>query len=361
MFRRRRTAGGPTLTVPGFVDLKLIARGVFSTVYRAHQAAMRRTVALKVLDTNLVDQRDLRRFTRECQAVGRLTGHPHVVTVFDADLTPDGMPYIVMEYCDRGSLAARLKIAGPLSLAEALATGAKLAGALQAAHAAEIVHRDVKPQNILVNRHGQPALADFGIAAFARAGTFAATTGALTIDHAPPEVLERNTVTVAGDVYSLASTVCMLLAGQAPYHADPGTPFAEQLLRVLRGPVPDLPRDGIPARVSEVLRRAMAPDPADRPTSALEFAEQLQRVADRAWPASNRSGHRHRRIDWRTRAECGATIRDVAGPTGPGISGRRPRRHRLPCAGPARSHHRRRSTAEFRSRRASDGPPGDSR
>jgi serine/threonine-protein kinase PknK len=239
---------------------------------------MQRTVALKVLDPSLLDDRDRRRFTRECQAAGRLTGHPHVVTVFDADVTRAGTPYIVMEYCERGSLADRLAASGPLPLAEALATGVKLCGALAAAHAAGIVHRDVKPQNVLVNRFGRPALADFGVATFSRDGAFTATTGALTVDHAPPEVLDSNIVTAAGDLYSLASTIYTLLAGRAPHHADPGTPLAGQLLRVLRDPVLDVPRDDVPAGVNEVLRQGMARDPSDRPTSAAAFGEQLRRL-----------------------------------------------------------------------------------
>jgi len=276
VFRRRRAA--LAFAVPGFVDLELIGRGGFSTVYRAHQTAMQRTVALKVLDADLVDDRDRRRFTRECQAAGQLTGHPHVVTVFDANVTRDGRAYIVMEFCEHGSLATRLKTACPLPLAEALATGVKLCGALAAAHAAGIVHRDVKPQNVLVNRFGRPALADFGIATFSRDGAVTATTGAFTVDHAPPEVIETNTVTVASDLYSLASTIYTLLAGRAPYQADPGTPIGGQLLRVLRDPVPDIVRDDVPAVVGEVLRQGMARDPVDRPDSAAAFGERLRQL-----------------------------------------------------------------------------------
>jgi serine/threonine-protein kinase PknK len=278
VFRRRRTANAPALSVPGFVDLELVGKGGFSKVYRARQEAMQRTVALKVLDTDLVDDRDRRRFARECQAAGRLTGHPHVVTVFDADVTRDGRPYIVMEYCEQGSFATRLRRSGPVPLPEALATGVKLCGALAAAHAAGILHCDVKPQNVLMNRFGRPALADFGVAIFARDGAFTATTAAITVDHAPPEVLEANDVTTAGDVYSLGSTIYTLLAGRAPFHAEPGTPIAGQLLRVLRDPVPELPRGDIPVEVSELLRVAMARDPKDRPASALEFGNRLRRL-----------------------------------------------------------------------------------
>jgi tRNA A-37 threonylcarbamoyl transferase component Bud32 len=285
---KRRRDEPPGLVVPGFVDLVPIGRGGFSTVYGARQVAVARTVALKVLHPDLVGKDDLRHFTQEVQAIGRLTGHPHVVTIFDADVTRDGRPYIVMEFCERGSLAAQLGTTGPSSLADALAGGVKLCGALAAAHAAGILHGDVKPQNVLVNRFGQPALADFGLASFSRNGVLAGMADAFTLAHAPPEVLERQVVTAASDLYALASTIYTVLAGRTPHPVERGMPVAQHLLRVLRDPVADIHRGDVPATVSNVLRDAMAIDPAHRPSSAMELGRVLQQLkAELGLPATD--------------------------------------------------------------------------
>src|SRR5205823_5169073 len=150
--------------VPGLTGLTVLARGGYATVYRAEQASVGREVAVKVENRTLESERDQRRFLREARAAGRMSSHPHVVDLFDAGVTSDGHPYLIMELCD-GSYAERMKSA-PLS-AEAREVGFKIADALADAHSLGVLHRDVKPANILYSRFGEPALADFGLAILA--------------------------------------------------------------------------------------------------------------------------------------------------------------------------------------------------
>jgi serine/threonine protein kinase len=126
--------------------------------------AVGREVAVKIDSRVLTQERDRRRFAREVTAAGRLSGHPHVIDLYDAGMLPDGRPYLVMEYCPQGSLDGVLHGRGPLDAETVRDIGAKLADALTAAHAQGVLHRDLKPGNILVNRYGLVGLSDFGLA-----------------------------------------------------------------------------------------------------------------------------------------------------------------------------------------------------
>jgi serine/threonine-protein kinase PknK len=266
--------------VPGYGELEPVGRGGVATVYRARQERFDRTVALKVLAVDLVDEKARRRFRRECMLAGRLSEHPNVVTVYDAGTTRAGRPFIAMEYCQAGSLADRLRQQGPLPLDEVLRTGVKLAGALAAAHEAGIVHRDVKPQNVLLSRFGEPALADFGVAAFANNPDASVVTDALTPVHAAPEVLEGDPATAASDLYSLGSTLYALLAGGAPYARQAGEGIVPLLLRILEGEAPRISRDDVPDRVTAFLRQAMSKEPGQRfrGGDAAAFGQRLQQL-----------------------------------------------------------------------------------
>src|SRR5207244_1368815 len=121
--------------VPGLSGLSVIARGGYSTVYRAHQDSVGREVALKIDTRSLDDERDRRRFLREAEAAGRMSSHPYIVHVYDAGVTGDNHPYLVMELCTNGSYASRLKHRGPLPVEEVRDVGVKIADALHAAHA----------------------------------------------------------------------------------------------------------------------------------------------------------------------------------------------------------------------------------
>lgn len=267
-------SAAPTSPVPGLSALTVIARGGYSTVYSARQDSVGREVALKIDTRSLDDERDRRRFVREAEAAGRMSGHPNVVNIYDAGVTAENHPYLVMELCSGGSYAAKLKQQGPLPPAEVRDVGVRIADALQAAHEAGVLHRDVKPGNILINRYGVPGLADFGLAALPDASReLSVTIEALTPAYAPPEVYRLERPGPLGDVYSLAASLYAMLSGRPPRWPDTGTPSLATMVRLLDEPVPDIP--GAPVGLTAVLRQAMAADPADRYPSAGAFRDAL--------------------------------------------------------------------------------------
>ncbi len=164
-----RTQRGPAPGFPGelhadgFEDAQEIGRGGFGIVYRCVQPSLDRTVAVKVLTSDL-DPDNLERFLREQRAMGRLSGHPNIVTILQVGTTGSGHPYLVMQLHSRGSLESLIRSEGPLDWQSVLHLGVKLCGALEVAHRTGIVHRDVKPANVLLTDYGEPQLTDFGIA-----------------------------------------------------------------------------------------------------------------------------------------------------------------------------------------------------
>ncbi len=258
--------------MPGVTSLQPLAAGGNSTVYRAWQPELDRWVAVKVLGVTLSEARARERFLRECSAVGRLTGHPNIVTVLASGVTRSERPFLTMDLFERGSLADLVATSGPVSVELALRYGVKLAGALETAHRTGILHRDLKPENVLLSRFGEPGLADFGIATLgeARGGT-----EAFTPTHAAPEVLEGREATAAADIYGLGSTLWTALAGRLPFGEGEEGPL-RLMLRVLQEPLPPLGRDDVPADVEEVLRWALAKEPADRPASAHALGVRLR-------------------------------------------------------------------------------------
>ncbi|MEU8797645.1 serine/threonine-protein kinase [Spirillospora sp. NPDC048819] len=266
-----------TEDVPGYRVLEQVGEGGFSVVYRAHQEHLDRMVALKVLSIASVDDAAMRRFQRESKITGRLSGHPNIVTVLDTGTTRSGRPYIAMEYFEHGALTDRLAREGPLPFEDVLRIGVKMAGALAATHETDVLHRDVKPQNVLLSRYGEPALADFGIARLV--DSFDAThTQAFTPHHAAPEVLEGRPPGVGADIYSLGSTLYQLLAGQPAFKGPPGEGIALLMLRILNDPPPPIPRPDVPQQVADAIGRAMAKTPESRFATAVEFAQALQGV-----------------------------------------------------------------------------------
>jgi serine/threonine-protein kinase PknK len=263
--------------VPGYRILERAGEGGFSVVYRAHQQRLDRVVALKVLSVDAVDDDTMRRFERECQITGRLTAHPNVVTVLDTGMTSAGRPYISMDYFERGSLRDRLSREGPLPIPDVLRIGVKIAGALAATHEAEVLHRDVKPQNILVSRYGEPALADFGVARLVDSSE-ATHTNAFTPHHAAPEVVNGEAPGVTSDIYALASSMYQLLAGTPAFRARSGSGIGPLMNRILKEPPPPIQRPDLPPQVFEVIVKAMAKAPGDRYPSAVAFATRLQHL-----------------------------------------------------------------------------------
>jgi serine/threonine protein kinase len=265
----------------GYENLAPIDQGGFAVVYRAVDTRFGRTVALKVLRSDSLNERQLRRFNAECLAAGRVSSHPNIVTVYDAGTTAGHRPWLAMEYCSGGSLARRLARTGPLPVAEVISIGTRLCSALSAAHAAGILHRDVKPHNVLVTSYGEPALADFGIASLVNEddpGSIAAETASYTVVHAAPEILEGKAGTASADIYSLGSTLYTLLAGQAPFAKEASTGLAPLVSCILRNDLPVIARPGVPPELEQLLRRSMAARPQDRPSSAAELGESLARL-----------------------------------------------------------------------------------
>lgn len=268
--------GGPD--VPGCVDVELIGAGAFGQVYQARQPAFDRTVAVKLLAGRLDDEATRRRFERECQMLGAVSGHPNIVAVYDAGETRAGQPYLVMDFVRRGSLGRRLAASGPLPWPEVAAIGIKLAGALHSAHQAGILHRDIKPENVLVSDYDEPLLADFGIAQRAGTGGSTTTTSALTPAHAAPEQFSGALPSVSSDVYALASTLFTLLAGSAPFQGHPEESVFAMLGRIATEQPPDLRARGVPDPLARVLERGLAKQPERRPPSALALGQELQAV-----------------------------------------------------------------------------------
>jgi len=257
----------PVPVVPGLTDLEVFARGGYATVYRATQQSVGREVAVKVENRTLDSERDQRRFLREARAAGRMSSHPHVVDLFDAGVTEDQHPYLIMELCD-GSYAERMRTA-PLGAAEARDVGVKIADALADAHLLGVLHRDVKPANILYSRFNEPALADFGLAILAEARDSAVTLEVLTPAYAPPEMFRHSPPSPAVDVYALCATLYAVMHGKPPRWQADRNPGLLTLMELFAEPIPELP--GVPTRFLDLLRYGMANDPSDRPT-----AEQLR-------------------------------------------------------------------------------------
>jgi ATP/maltotriose-dependent transcriptional regulator MalT len=262
------------LAALGLVEPREIGRGGFGVVYRCKQPTLDRTVAVKVL-TAALDDENLERFMREQRAMGRLSGHPNIVNILEVGATSSERPFIVMQYHPHGSLDGLIRKWGPLDWGCTLRLGVKVAGALEMAHRGGILHRDVKPANILVTEYGDPQLTDFGIARISGGFETCAGRVAGTPAFTAPEVLAGEAPTVASDVYGLGATLFCALTGHAAFERKSGESVIAQFLRVSRRSMPDLGGDDIPDALSRVVERAMARDSTDRPTSAYELGQEL--------------------------------------------------------------------------------------
>ena len=246
--------------LPGLTDLSPLGRGGFADVYLARQAHLDRFVAAKVFRVTLADRGAGDQFRAECQAVGRLDRHPNVITVHDANVLPDGRPYIVTEQCD-GSLHGLVDSQGPLPAPRVVALGLAMARALLFAHSAKVLHGDVTPQNILLRATGAPVLADFGLAVLRDYQGNVAS--GFTLSHAAPETVRYDgAIDERTDVYGLGSTLYTALTGRPPIPARPGEEDAARAARVL-GEQPLRPEG--PEQLVDLLLAMLAKDPSDRP------------------------------------------------------------------------------------------------
>ena len=264
--------------LPGLAYIRPLGSGGFADVFLYEQDMPRRDVAVKVLPSDVRDP-DLRRmFNAEADVLAHLSAHPSIVTVYQAGISADGRPYIVMEFCP-GSLAQRYRLER-IPVDEVLTIGVKMASALESAHRAGLVHRDVKPSNILVTTFGAPVLADFGISSSLTRAT-ADEVLAMSIPWSAPEVIAEQTAgTVTSEVWSLGATVYSLLAGHSPFERrDRGQNTKEQLRRrIARATYTDIARTDVPASLQAVLARSMSRDARARYATAREFAEAVRGV-----------------------------------------------------------------------------------
>ncbi|MGM1059617.1 protein kinase domain-containing protein [Saccharothrix sp. Mg75] len=269
-------AAYPVVALPGYSDFRLVAHGGEGTVYRARQDGLGRDVAVKVLD--VTDPDAVGRFRRELEITVRLgRQHPHIVTVLDTGVV-SGRPCIVMEYYDLGSLADRLAQRGPLPVQEVVAAGIAVADALAFAHGQGILHRDVKPQNILVLPTSY-VLADFGIAR----GADAAHTASLHLvsyRHAAPQMVDGQPPDASDDLWSLGSTLFTLLDGQPPFTSDrPGEDtMLGYLGRVREGQPRSLLRRDVPVELIAIILRCLRKSRDERFPDALALRAALAAV-----------------------------------------------------------------------------------
>jgi serine/threonine-protein kinase len=255
---------------------ELVGTGGMSSVFRAHDRQLERDVALKVLHEHYADDPEyLERFRREARAVARLS-HPNIVTVIDRG-DDDGRQYIVFEHVEGENLKELVLRSGRLSVRRALELALSIADGLAFAHEHGLVHRDVKPQNILLSRDGEVKVTDFGIARSLHMEHGVTQTGTVlgTGEYLAPEQASGKPVSPATDVYSLGVVLWELLAGDVPFVGDN---FVAVALRHVNEPPPHLRerRPDVTPRLDAAVQRALAKDPARRFPSMTAFAKELR-------------------------------------------------------------------------------------
>jgi serine/threonine-protein kinase len=262
-----------------FTDLHVLGRGGMGAVYRAYDPELDRPVAIKVMLHSTPDF--VARFRREAQAIARLT-HGNVVQVFDFGVDDDGNPYFVMELVEGKPLDALLRDRGRLPTLEAVGIARQAAQGLVAAHRAGIIHRDVKPSNLIVDSHGTVKLVDFGIA---RSSTGQQLTTAASLMGTPgymaPEQAQGKAVDHRADIYALGLTLFEMLAGEAPFQAE--DPIALVVMN-MNDPLPDLRRRdlGLPETLIALVEQMAKKPPDDRPQSCDAVIRGLDAIGDLA-------------------------------------------------------------------------------
>ena len=265
--------------------VELIGKGGMSSVFKAHDRLLDRTVAIKILHPHFTDDEEyVERFRREARSVAQLS-HPNIVTVIDRG-EDERRQYIVFEYVEGENLKQLLQRTGPMPLRDVLLLGLQMARALAFAHARGLVHRDVKPQNVLLNDDGQAKMTDFGIARSVDVQGVTITGTVLgTSEYIAPEQARGQRVDAQTDVYSLGVVLYELLTGAVPYE---GETFVTVALQHVNEPVPSVleRRPDAPPRLALAVERAMAKSPDDRYESMDELVGELEACLDDVDPSS---------------------------------------------------------------------------
>src|SRR5947209_5612149 len=256
---------------------QLVGSGGMSSVFRARDRLLERHVALKILHEHYGDDGDsVERFRREARAVAQLS-HPNIVTVIDRG-EASGRQFIVFEYVDGRTLKQLVEERGPLPVGEAVELAIGIAKGLAFAHHHGLVHRDVKPQNVLLNGDGKPKVTDFGIARSVDVEGVTQTGTVLGTSHyIAPEQASGQPVDAHTDVYSLGAVLYELLTGTVPFE---GENFVTVAMQHVHEPAPSVleRRPDCPLRLAAAVDRALAKDPADRFPSMDAFAAELEAV-----------------------------------------------------------------------------------
>jgi serine/threonine-protein kinase len=270
--------------------VELVGTGGMSSVYKAHDRLLERNVALKVLHPHYGDDEEyVERFRREARAVAQMS-HPNIVTVIDRG-EDEGRQYIVFEYVDGENLKQLIERTGPMPARRAVELALEMADALAFAHEHGLVHRDVKPQNVLLTPDGEAKMTDFGIARSLDVEQGVTQTGTVlgTSNYLSPEQASGKPVTPATDVYSLGVVMYELLTAEVPF---PGENFVAVAMKHLNDPPPDLreKRPDVPLRLIAAIERALEKDPARRFGSMDQFAWELRQcLAEMGAPDADRT------------------------------------------------------------------------
>ena len=275
---------------------EVISKGGMATVWRARDQVLARTVAVKVLHEHLAkDEAFLTRFRREAIAAAGLT-HPHIVSIYDTgemEAADSTCHYIVMEHCGGGTLGSMLKGSGPFSSERTAAVGSTICEALEYAHSRGIIHRDVKPANVLVGDDGLLKVGDFGIAKAVSEKSDLTTTGKImgTVAYISPEYASDQELDARSDVYSLGVVLYELAVGKPPFLED--TSVATAMRHVNDPPpAPRSRRAGIARPLETVILKALEKDPDDRFASAAEMRQALRPMVPSTSSPSSRGATR---------------------------------------------------------------------
>ena len=265
-----------------FTDLRVLRSGSRFTVYEGRELGSGRLIAIKVPDHGSPWLNDV--IEQEAELLATMGSHPYVVTLYQRITLDDGRPALLLEHCTGTLYDAVHSDDDALSVREVVATGIKLAGALETLHRGGVLHCDVRPRTVLVTEWGEPVLAGFDEAV--RISQLGARPPLHELTpHTAPELLEGAEPSPASDVYGLASTLYELAAGRAAFRAYVGESPASVIVRVLSSRAKPVIAPNVPLELTDLISWAMAPDPVKRPPSPAWLAEELGRIEMRqGWP-----------------------------------------------------------------------------